>query len=55
METVLLKYDNSESLRSKLYLLDEGQGWIDHGTGKPIILKNEVSIYFENDIYVFSE
>ena len=55
METVLLKYDNSESLRSKLYLLDEVQGWIDHGTGKPIILKNEVSIYILKIIFMFSQ
>ena len=57
METASIKHDNSEILRSKLYLLDEDKGWIDQGTGNPIILKNEVSINIlkMNFIFILSQ
>ena len=39
MEDIHLNHEELETFRSKLYSLDGEDGWLDRGTGYPLILK----------------
>lgn len=39
MENLRLENDDLEPFRSKLYFLDAEGGWLDQGTGYPLLLK----------------
>jgi len=41
MENIHLNHEELETFRSKLYSLDGEDGWLDQGTGYPLILKEE--------------